>query len=31
MNDHVAKPVEPQHFYATVLDWLDEGQRVGRR
>ncbi|MBL8489869.1 MAG: response regulator, partial [Rhodocyclaceae bacterium] len=25
MNDHVAKPVDPEQFFATLLRWLREG------
>jgi signal transduction histidine kinase/DNA-binding response OmpR family regulator/HAMP domain-containing protein len=25
MNDHIGKPVDPVHLYATVLNWLDHG------
>ena len=24
MNDHIAKPVDPQRFFATVLRWLED-------
>ena len=23
MNDHITKPVDPNRFYATLLEWLD--------
>jgi CheY-like chemotaxis protein len=28
MNDHVAKPVDPQHLYRAVLRWLLAGRAV---
>jgi two-component system sensor histidine kinase/response regulator len=30
MNDHLAKPVEPNQLYQTLLDWIDPARLEGR-
>jgi CheY-like chemotaxis protein len=27
MNDHVAKPIDPQHLFATLVKWIEPGER----
>ena len=27
MNDHVAKPIDPQHLFATLIKWIEPGDR----
>ncbi|NEV63598.1 PAS domain-containing hybrid sensor histidine kinase/response regulator [Thiorhodococcus minor] len=29
MDDHLSKPVDPQHFYATLLTWLERSDLAG--
>jgi CheY-like chemotaxis protein len=29
MNDHVAKPIDPDSFYRTLLQWLENGLNSG--
>ncbi|MEE8350314.1 MAG: response regulator [Acidobacteriota bacterium] len=27
MNDHVTKPIDPEHLYATLVKWIEPGER----
>ncbi len=31
MDDHLAKPVEPEDLFVTLLGWLDGSRRSARR
>jgi two-component system sensor histidine kinase/response regulator len=28
MNDHITKPIDPEELYATLLRWIEKGERV---
>ena len=31
MNDHVTKPIDPEHLFRTLLKWIDPARLAGRR
>jgi len=31
MNDHITKPIDPEHLFRTLLKWIDPARLAGRR